>query len=190
MLRKPFLSIAVACALTFTPVGAFAGHGHGHGHGHKSGHGHGMGMGIIIKVAITVMAIRATVMGTLITTIITTITTIIATDMAMAGGGTAAGGGMELAPAGAGRPMVTFGFATRRTCHQEIVQWRSAMKAMKAAAIAATMAPPAIMRAAVARRFDALASSTASRTAMSASRDSSSCAEAAASIRRNFIWSR
>ena len=39
-------------------------------------------------------------------------------------------------------------------------------------------------RAAVARRFDARASSTASRTAMSASRDSSSCAEAAASIRR------
>ena len=45
MLRKPFLSIAVACAFMFTPVGAFAGHGHGHGHshGHKSGHGHGHG---------------------------------------------------------------------------------------------------------------------------------------------------
>ena len=49
MLRKLFLSVAMACALMFTPVGAFAGHGqqagHGHGHGHKSGHGHGHGHG-------------------------------------------------------------------------------------------------------------------------------------------------
>ena len=117
MLRKPFLSIAVACALMFTPVGAFAGHGHGLviATAIKAVTGMDMGMGTITRVAITVMAIRATVMGTLTTTIITTITIIIATAMATAGGGTAAGGGMESAPAGAGRPMVTFGFATRRT---------------------------------------------------------------------------
>ena len=72
-----------------------------------------MGMGMGIKVVMTVMVTRATVMGTLTTTIITTIATVM--DTATVGGGTVTGGVMELAPAGAGRPMVTYGFVTRRT---------------------------------------------------------------------------
>ncbi len=83
-----------------------------------------MGMGIITKVAIMAMAIRATVMGTLTTTTTTTIITTIATvmDMATVGGGTVTGGVMELAPAGAGRPTVTFGFVTRRARCQRLTK--------------------------------------------------------------------
>ena len=83
-----------------------------------------MDMDITIKVVMTAMAIRATVMGTLTTTITTTTITTIATVMGTAtvGGGTASGGVMESAPAGAGRPTVTYGFVTRRARCQRLTK--------------------------------------------------------------------
>ena len=77
------------------------------------------------------------------------------------------------------------------------VQFRRARNAIKADAIAANIAPAAMIRAAVARRFDPLASSVAAaaasiaaRAAVSCSRAASSCSAASASTRRSFIWSR
>ena len=70
------------------------------------------------------------------------------------------------------------------------VQPRSARKATKAAAIAATIAPVAMMTATVARKFDPLASSVAVCAASMAQRAASSCFAAAASIRSSFILSR
>ena len=65
----------------------------------------GMGTGTGIKAVMTVMATRATVM-----------------DMVTVGGGTVTGGVMESAPAGAGRPTVTFGFVTRRARSQRLTK--------------------------------------------------------------------
>lgn len=70
------------------------------------------------------------------------------------------------------------------------VQPRSARKATKADAIAATIAPVAMMIATVARKFDPLASFAAVRAASIAQRVASSCFAAAASTRSSFMLSR
>ena len=128
MLRRFSFAVALAAAVMFSPA-AIAGKGHGgHGHGGHGGHGHGghgmavMGMAVM---GMAVMGMAATDMATVMrtgiiiigTTAIDTVTVVI---------GAVVGTDMEWAPAGDGRRVATFGFATKHTNFEEGRGLRSA----------------------------------------------------------------
>ena len=99
MLRRFSFAVALAAAVMFSPA-AIAGKGHG-------GHGHGGHGGQVMGMAAMGMRTGIIIIGT---TAIDTVTVVI---------GAVVGTDMEWAPAGDGRRVATFGFATEHTKLEE-----------------------------------------------------------------------